>query len=113
MEKITTVSVSGKKLKIKKCSGLSSLKGLMFDSLEKKDGALIHGNSVWMPFVKQELDLFFLDDLLRIVDIQKAVPMTLHPKTWTVYSSRKARYCLEVKAGLVKTEKGMNVKVME
>ena len=47
------IKIGKKKLRIKDCKGLSSVKGLMFDEMKGLDGALIYGNSIWMPFVKQ------------------------------------------------------------
>ncbi len=99
---IVTFIVSGKKLRIKDCRGFSSVKGLMFDTMKNKDGALIYANNIWMPFVKHELDLLFLDEKFNIVKKEKAVPMTLRASTWKVYKCEGAKYCLELKAGLVK-----------
>lgn len=99
--KLIEVKIKGRKFRVKDCRGLSSIRGLMFDSLKNKDGALIYGNSVWMPFVRRELDLIFLDRNMKVIGKQKAVPMTLNPKTWKTYSNKKAKYCLELKKGPV------------
>ena len=56
-----------------------------------------------------DLDLFFLDKTFRVIDIQKAVPITLNPKTWKIHKNKNARYCLEIKAGLVSAIKGMEI----
>lgn len=96
------VAAGTKMLRIKDCRGASSVRGLMFDPLIERDGALIYANNIWMPFVKHELDLFFLDERFRVVKRERAVPVTLNPKTWKTYRCAEARYCLEVKAGLVK-----------
>jgi len=82
----------------------------MFDDMNDKDGALIHGNSIWMPFVKYDLDLFFLDKDFVVVDVQKAVPLTFNPKTWRTYKCEEAKYCLEIKQGLVKLKKGARIR---
>ncbi len=79
------------------CRGLSSIRGLMFDNMKGYDGALIYGNFIWMPFVRHSLVLYFLDENRKIVDKQLAKPMTLHPRTWKIYSNKKARFCVEVK----------------
>lgn len=97
------------RLRIKDCKGLSSIKGLMFDDMKECDGALIHANAIWMPFVKHNLDLFFLDKDFRVIDIQKAVPLTLHPNTWKIYRCEKAAYCLEIMPGKAKLKKGIKV----
>ena len=71
------VKVNGKSLKIKDCrSPLHAAKGLMFSSLRDIDGALIRGNSIWMPFCKP-LTLIFLDKNYNIVKTTPAIPMTL------------------------------------
>ncbi len=98
-------------LRIKDCKGLSSVKGLMFDSLKDVDGALIYANSIWMPFVKQELDLFFLDRNFKVVSSERAVPVTLNPATWKIYRNEGAKYCLEVKKGVLRARKGMRIKM--
>ena len=97
---------------IKDCCGLRSLTGLMFDN--KSEGALIHGYgkkiSIWMPFVLHELDLFFLDENFNVMKTEKAVPMTINPKTWKIYSCRNAKYCMEIKSNLLN---GVNIKNIE
>jgi uncharacterized membrane protein (UPF0127 family) len=65
--------------------------------MKDKDGALIYANNIWMPFVKQNLKLFFLDANKKVIGEQLAVPMTLNPKTWKTYTNKKAKYCLEIK----------------
>ncbi|MFA4820322.1 MAG: hypothetical protein WC613_05200 [Candidatus Aenigmatarchaeota archaeon] len=95
--KTITIKVNGKKYRVKDCKGLSSVRGLMFDSLKDKDGALIHSNKIWTPFCLP-LNLFFLDEKFRVISKQKSVPLTMNPKTWRTYSNEKAKYCLEIKA---------------
>jgi uncharacterized membrane protein (UPF0127 family) len=109
--KIIRVKLGKKTLRIKKFGILGSARGLMFDDMKKTDGALIYGNSVWMPFVKYDLDLLFLDENFIVVDVQKAVPITLNPKTWRFYDCSRAKYCLEIKRRPLKTKKGMKVKI--
>jgi uncharacterized membrane protein (UPF0127 family) len=98
--KIVRVKIGKRKLRIKDCRNFFSLTGLMFDNMEKIDGALIYGNSLWMPFVKKDLELIFLDDDFKVVGVQDAVPLTLDPRTWRIYENRRARYCLEISRGL-------------
>ncbi len=98
------------KYKIKDMRGILSIKGLMFDSSDI-DGALISGNSIWMPFVKYPLYLYFLDEGYRVLKKMYAVPMTLNPKTWKVYSCKEASFCLEMKTKLnVKIGQRLNLK---
>lgn len=103
------ISAGKKMFSVKDCRGLSCVRGLMFDGMEDIDGALVRGSSIWMPFVKHELELFFLDKNMRISKIQGAVPMTLSPKTWKSYSCNGAKYCLEMKRGVCKAKAGTYV----
>jgi len=96
--KLIKIKINGKTFCVKDCKGLSSVRGLMFDDIRGYDGALIYANNIWMPFVKHPLDLFFLDAKMRVIEKQRAIPMTLNPKTWKVYKNEKAKYCLEVKS---------------
>ncbi len=102
MCKIINFRLGRRTYRVKDCKGLLSVRGLMFDNMESYDGALIHGNSIWMPFVRHPLDLFFLDKNRKVIGKQKAVPMTLHPRTWKAYSNRKAKFCLEIKSIKIK-----------
>jgi uncharacterized membrane protein (UPF0127 family) len=90
------ITINKKRLRVKDCKGLSSVRGLMFDSLKGKDGALVYGNRIWMPFVKKPLTLIFLDKNYAVTSVQEAVPITLNPKTWKIYSDKSAKYCLEL-----------------
>lgn len=109
---VVRIKVHGQIFRIKDCRGLSSVRGLMWDTLEDHQGALIYSNSVWMPFVKQALDLLFLDARWRVVETAYAVPLTWHPRTWRVYRCPHARYCLELKAGLVQVERGAQLELL-
>jgi uncharacterized membrane protein (UPF0127 family) len=97
MPGIIRMKVRGRRLRIKDCAGWASLRGLMFDSMEDCDGALIYGRAVWMPFVRHRLELHFLDSRKKTVEIQHAVPISLHPRTWKIYRNEKASYVLEIK----------------
>ncbi|MCX6815568.1 MAG: DUF192 domain-containing protein [Candidatus Aenigmarchaeota archaeon] len=103
------VCINKKKFKIKDCKGAASIKGLMFDEMQDKDGALIYANSIWMPFVRQDLMLVFLDEKMRILKTEIAKPITLHPKTWKTYKHGSAKYCLELKNTDLKIRKGMSI----
>lgn len=105
------IRINSKTLRIKDCRGLSSVRGLMFDSLSSYDGAIIHGNSIWMPFVKQALQLIFLDKNYKITSVQGAKPLTANPRTWRMYSDSKASYCLEL-AKHAKARKGTRIKIL-
>ncbi len=111
MMSFLALKINNKILKIKDCKGASSLRGLTFDKLEDKDGALIYANSIWMPFVKKKLNLVFLDDKMRIVGNEIAVPITLNPETWKVYKNKKAKYCLELKNTDLKIRIGMKIEL--
>jgi uncharacterized membrane protein (UPF0127 family) len=96
------MKVGDRILRIKDRRGIFSLSGLMFDNMDDIDGALIYSNNVWMPFVKRKLDLLFLDGNLRVIEIQKAVPIKFNSNTWRIYANKNAKYCLEIKTGLIR-----------
>ena len=66
------VKIGRKNLAIKDCKGIKSVKGLMFSEMQDIDGAMIYANNIWMPFVKHELDLLFLDENYKIIEVQSA-----------------------------------------
>lgn len=76
-------------------SPLSKISGLMF---RKKGRALfIFNNSskegVWTPFMKFSIDLIFIDETLRIVEIKRNL------KPWRIYRpEKKYRYFIEVES---------------
>ena len=74
---VKNILINKKKLRIKDCKGLSSIRGLMFNNMNKIDGALIYANRIWMPFVKHNLDLFFLDENFKLIEKQFAVPIPM------------------------------------
>ncbi len=95
--KILQSYIGKRSFKILDMRGLRSVVGLMFNDMKKIDGALISGNSIWMPFVKRELTLIFLDSSMVVRKVKRAVPMTANIKTWKIYSCKSAKYCLEIK----------------
>jgi len=85
-------------------------RGLMF----KKSGRMLMEfikegkSSIWMPFMRFNLDIIFIDNKKTIVDIKKnAVPLKiLKPKTWKLYIPKKrCKYVLEIENELAKNEK--------
>jgi len=106
------IKINKKVFEIKDCKGFRSIRGLMFDPLKKRDGALIYANNIWMPFVKHDLDLFFLDKSFRIIEKQRAVPMRWKRKTWKIYKNTKAKYTLELRAGIATPRNGTVVERM-
>ncbi len=104
-----SVRIGGRTFRVKDMRGWKSAIGLMFDS--ESEGALIDGNSIWMPFVTSPLHLYFLDRGFRIVRHEFAVPLTINPATWKIYSCRDARYCLELREK-VEVEKGERVEIL-
>ena len=102
--RIVKMKVGDKTLRIKDCRGIFSISGLMFDNMDDIDGALIYGNNVWMPFVKRNLDLLFLDGNLKVIEIQKAVPITSNTNSWRIYVNHSAKCCLEIKTGLIRKD---------
>ena len=84
-------------------------KGLMF---KKKGRALLifpinAKHSIWTAFMKYPLDLIFIDDSFKIIDIiENTPPLTLNPKTWKTYSpKKKCRYVLETETGIAKSKR--------
>jgi len=81
--------------------------GLMFrEELEKDSGMLFvfdkeEFHSFWMKNTLIALDIIWIDENLKIVDIQYAFPCVEEPcKVYT--PKEKAKYVLEVKFGFVK-----------
>ena len=106
------ISAGGQKFHVRDMRGMKSFKGLMFDPVED-DGAIISGNSIWMPFVAMPLFLYFLSSDFRLVGRQKAIPLKLfHPSTWRVYGSPPACCCLELKRPVRNARIGMQFRVM-
>ena len=110
--KIIKVEIGKRVFKIKNCKSISSVRGLMFDDLKDKDGALIYANSIWMPFVKRKLNLAFLDKNMKVLGQTIAEPVSFNFKTWKIYKNKNARYCLELKDTKVKIAKGTRIKVL-
>ncbi len=104
-----TVKIGKSLLKVKDCRGIASLWGLMFDDMKNHDGALLYGHSIWMPFIKRKLKLIFVDMRHKVVGVTNAVPISLDWKTWKIYFSFKAMYCIETKRN-IKVKIGSNVR---
>ncbi|MBU3957455.1 MAG: DUF192 domain-containing protein [Nanoarchaeota archaeon] len=51
----------------------------------------------WMFGMGYGLKIIFIDSKKRVIDTQKAEPLSLNPKTWKVYApKKKCKYVLEV-----------------
>ncbi|OYT57843.1 MAG: hypothetical protein DRO96_02080 [Candidatus Aenigmatarchaeota archaeon] len=111
--KLIYIRIDRTTLRIKDCRGFASIKGLMFDSMKDFDGALIYGNAVWMPFVKHDLDLFFLDKNMNVLSTAHAKPATFNPATWRIYQDKRAKYCLEIRSGLITWKELRKIKTIE
>lgn len=77
---------------------LSQIRGLMFS--KPKDILFRFNNerkfSFWMLGVSYPIDIAFIDETGEVFQIEKAKPVTLHPKTWKTYKAKKpCRYVLE------------------
>lgn len=65
--------------------------GKMFFSFSRDTNALID-----MMLVPESLYLYFIDSDKQVIEIQKAEPWTLDPRTWKLYRPEKSyRYLLE------------------
>ncbi|MBI5065729.1 DUF192 domain-containing protein [Candidatus Woesearchaeota archaeon] len=73
-----------------------SLEGGMLFIFEKKESLYF-----WMKNTKIPLDIIFLDDSYKIVDLKQNFQACTTEKC-EVYESKPAKYVLEVNAGLVK-----------
>lgn len=82
--------------------------GLMFrDTLEKSHGMLfIYDRSryqaFWMKNTFIYLDILFFDDSLKLIKIHHNVPPCRTERCPNYYSSKPAKYTLEINAGLAK-----------
>lgn len=78
--------------------------GMLFEfSREKYEG-------FWMLFMKIPIDIIFIDERKRIVDIKHSVkPISINPRTWKIYYPKKpAKWVLEMKSGTMK-KLGINI----
>ncbi len=85
-------------------------RGLMFrEKLDENEGMLFvfeedGFHSFWMKNCKIALDIIWMDDHKRVVHIKKeAQPCQENEDCPTIFPARKARYALEVKAGIAAT----------
>jgi len=54
--------------------------------------------SIWMFGMKSDINIVFIDKNKTVIDVKKAKPLTLNPKSWKIYKPRKpCRYILETK----------------
>ena len=52
---------------------------------------------MWMPLMLTPINMAFLDKNIKVVDFQRAVPVTPDPKTWRTYKPKKpCKYVLEL-----------------
>ena len=103
------IKAGNRTLDAKDCTSLlSAMRGLMFSH---EGVALVRGGGIWMPFVAKSLWLYFLDNALKVISIDYAVPLTLSPETWRVYSCRGASYCLE-SAEALPVKPGARIKIL-
>lgn len=110
--KLIKVKVGKRLFRIKDCKGLSSLRGLMFDDMKTYDGALIYANNIWMPFVKEKLNIVFLDKDMKVLRQEIAVPLSFDSKSWKIYAHSGAKYCLELKDIDVGIKSGTRIKML-
>jgi len=83
---------------------ITKLRGLMFK--ETGRALLVFSrsdrHSIWMPFMRFDLDVAFIDRDGAVVHTEEDVPpLSPHPSTWRLYGPpRPCRYILEVESGL-------------
>ena len=91
-------------------SFLGRFRGLMF----REEGRILmefpvrEKQGIWMPFMKFSIDVAFIDDEKKVVDVFRNIPpISISPSTWKIYRpERMCRYVLEVESGLLE-EKGI------
>ena len=81
---------------------LESILGLMFRNIGDNEGMLIRFpefkvNAIHMMFVFFSIDVFWLDDKFKIVNVNKGV------KPFSLYTSSnvRAKYALETRTGII------------
>lgn len=80
---------------------LSKMRGLMFRNINNDEGMLFifkrpSRKSMWMPFVPQDLSIFYLNSEKEVIDKKIAKKLSLNPKTWKIYKPKeKCKYVLE------------------
>jgi hypothetical protein len=115
--KVTKIGIiknkSSGKIITSKCeiadSFFSRLKGLMLSSSRKdlllvfpKEGRL--SSSIHMLFMNYPLDVLWINEKMKIVDVKKKIPPVnfLKRKTWKIYKPKeKAKYILELRIGKI------------
>ena len=101
---MVSVKINEKALRIKDCLSLSKgIKGLMFSKLKHTDGAILKCNNIHTAFCRP-LDIAWLDSSLGIIRIEKTRP-------WRTYHCSSAVYVLELKQGLVKEFKNLEIEI--
>lgn len=79
------------------------MRGLMGRTLEESEGMLFvfpcpGYHSIWMMGMKQEIDICFVDEKKRVINVFCAAPpLTLDPRSWRLFfPKRPAKYVLEL-----------------
>ncbi|GEM_PF-855661 len=92
-------------LNVEKTESLfGSMRGLMFKKLREGHGLLMDFPyvarwSIWMPFVPQDIAVFFIDKNNTVVDKKLAKRLTMDPRTWKVYKPQEGcKYVLECRS---------------
>lgn len=83
---------------------ISQTKGLSFS--EKKNilfkFPMSYYWSFWMFGVPYNIDIAFIDESKRVFQIEKAVPLTLNPRSWRAYKPKKpCKFVLETTQNIV------------
>jgi uncharacterized membrane protein (UPF0127 family) len=84
---------------------LSQARGLMGRTLSEGEGMLFvfkdsSRRSFWMMGMVMEIEMVFISENLKVVDINHALPLSLNPSSWKLYRPKKpARYVLEILPG--------------
>lgn len=99
MKNEINIEVSGKIFKVE--LAVSLLKKSWGLSMRKNGKMLFNFSSPGRPpidmmLVQRPLNLYFLDEEKKVVDVQYAEPWTFDPRTWKIYRpSEASKYLLE------------------
>ena len=103
MMKKYNILFGGARLLAYRCNLVESLIGLMFRNLKNNECMLIKFpdfkvNAIHMIFVFFKIDVFWLDEKFKIVEITRNV------KPFSIYTNSKvkSKYALEIRAGIIK-----------
>jgi uncharacterized membrane protein (UPF0127 family) len=76
------------------------IKGLSFSKIRNLFFLMSYERKwrIWMFGMRSKINIVFIDSKNIVVDVKKAEPLTLNPKSWKIYKPKKpCKYILETK----------------